>query len=36
VGLVRQKVRKKVHSPYVLCPTPIIKIGQEPLSGVEF
>jgi hypothetical protein len=20
----------KVHSPYVLCPTPIIKIGQEP------
>ena len=29
-GPVRQKVREKVHSPYLATPAPIIKIGQEP------
>ena len=30
VGPVRQKMREKVHSPYLATPAPIIKIGQEP------
>jgi hypothetical protein len=34
-GPVRQKVRKKVHSPYLATPAPIIKNGQEPKIGAK-
>jgi hypothetical protein len=30
VGPVRQKMREKVHSPYLATSVPITKIGQEP------